>query len=580
MNRYTYSFVTEMRAFGNNQLVSEVLSGDTEGNQATISDAVGNVWVAWHAGEQGAGDIYVARKDSRTGTFAAPARLTTNEYDQRCPDVARGSDGQLYLVWQDNRRGNWDVFASISPDGMNWSRPIQITDSNDNEVSPTVAVDGRSPSGAYVAWQDDRNGNEDIYVAGSASAFADAVVWRVTTNGADQTEPDMAVDASDSVYLVWTDARNGQTDLYGATFDGGSWTTAPLVTTPSRQSDPSVATAPGGSTLHLLWVDDAPGDTDIFYAGSAGLPSSPLTGSTIIDDTSGANQLAPAIVCNNDSRVFACWQDFRHVGSYGDDSDLFLTELATGAARTNVLVGDDGTSANQSAPALGVDAYGNPYVAWTDDRDDLGDIYCAATTFIDPDPLDSQLIVASVGATVGPNPATIDEPDDVSIVVPANACQADVRMTIARILNPQALPVECLGSYDFGPSGIEFDRPVTVTIPYHFARAGSSALPYWYDSLTGALSQQGIADIENIVISDDLNALRFKTTHFTPFYLVVDDAVTSSSDGGGGGGCSVSATGGGSPREMILPYLIIAVVMVVLRRRDKRKRALMRTPHR
>jgi hypothetical protein len=146
-----------------------------------------------------------------------------------------------------------------------------------------------------------------------------------------------------------------------------------------------------------------------------------------------------------------------------------------------------------------------------------------------------------------------------------------------------ATPAECLGSYDFGPSGIDFDQPVTVTIPYRFNGDGSSAKPYWYDSLTGAMSQIGITDIQNIVIASDLNALQFKTTHFTPFYLMAD---TSTSDDGGAvagfssdspGGCSVSATGTGSPKELLVPYGLIAIAMIALRRRDRKRRQSFRT---
>jgi len=220
-----------------------------------------------------------------------------------------------------------------------------------------------------------------------------------------------------------------------------------------------------------------------------------------------------------------------------------------------------------------IDGHGNPYVVWTDSRTAQTEIYYAATTFINPVPLDSKLVIASEGATIGPDPSTIDEPSDVSLIVPAGACQSDVRITIAEILNPQAMPVECLGSYDFGPSGIDFDVPVTVTIPYRFDGNGNPAKPYWYDSLTGALSTQGITDIQNIVIAADLNALQFKTTHFTPFYLMaapVETAEVGSSESSGG--CSVSPTGQGSPKELLVPYGLIAVVMVALRCWDRRKR--------
>jgi hypothetical protein len=354
------------------------------------------------------------------------------------------------------------------------------------------------------------------------------------------------------------------------------WGNVPVVTTASAQTSPALTADPATSALHLVWVDDAPGNADIYYATSDGLPSSPVTGVTIIDDTSGASQVAPAVICLDDSNVFACWQDLR-----SSDSDLYLAELGAGAGNTNVLIGDDSTNSGQSEPALAIDGYGNPYIVWTDTRDAQTEIYYAATTFVSPTPLDSKIVIASEGATIGTDPAAIGEPDDVSIIVPAGACQGDVRITISEILNPHAMPAECLGSYDFGPSGIDFDQPVTVTIPYRFSGDGTSAKPYWYDSLTGVLSQIGITDIENLVIASDLNALRFKTTHFTPFYLVVSDSASPDAADGvsssSSGGCSVSATASGSPKELLVPYGVIVLAMVALRHRDRRRRQSFRT---
>lgn len=586
MSEHSYSFVTEMRAFGSNQMVDGNTDGPSKGRAATASDAGGkggaatagdaggNIWTAWHAGQEGSRDIYVARLPAGADAFGSPTQLTNNDRDQCNPDMAVGSDGSVYVVWQDDRRGNWDIYLAVSSDGTAWSRPIQVTDSDSTEINPAIIVDHQSPNRAYIAWQDYRNRHYDIYLASSASAFADQTVWRVTLSGAHQTDADVAVDAQNTVYVVWTDMRNGQPDVYGSASNINAWANTPLVTTPSSQTSPAVATDPDGSTLHILWVDDAPGHNDIYYAASAGWPSSPLVGSSIIDDTSGAEQIAPAIACAGNLKVFACWQDFRHTDPTSGDSDLFLTELRSAGVRTNILVGDDGTNANQSEPALGIDGHAYPYVVWTDDRDGTTGIYYAASTFIDPNPLDSKDIVAAIGATIGPAPETIDAPDDVSIIVPGGACRSDIRITISKILNPQALAVECLGSYDFGPSGIDFDEPVTVTIPYRVAGASGSALPYWYDSLTGALSQQDITNIENVVISSDLNALRFKTTHFTPFYLVADDATSGASDSSGGG-CSISATGNGSPKELVVPYAAVAIVMAVLRRRDRRRQRLL-----
>ncbi|MCK4292071.1 MAG: hypothetical protein KAY65_02655 [Planctomycetes bacterium] len=190
--------------------------------------------------------------------------------------------------------------------------------------------------------------------------------------------------------------------------------------------------------------------------------------------------------------------------------------------------------------------------------------------------LTSKQITTSSGATVGTDPATITGADDVSVVVPAGACPCDVTITITKIENPQEFAVPHLSSYDFGPSGIDFSEPVTITVPYAVADSATSPSAYWYDSLTGALSQQGITDIETIVLSSSLHALRFKTTHFTPFYLLAGGAaaaVGGGGGGGGGGGCSVSSTGRGNIVEFLVPYLGLAVVMAMLKRRDARNRS-------
>lgn len=573
MDTYSYSFLTEMRAFGNNHMASSAADSGPKGRPATVRDAAGNIWAVWHAGATGARDIYVARLTAGAHAFAAPVRLTTAGTDQCNPHVALAPDGRLYVVWQDSARGNWDIFISSSADGVTWSRAAQVTNSDGNETNPVLVVDRQSPSQAHVVWQDDRNGNSDIYVATSTNAFSGSTVTRVTTDAADQLDPDATVDGNSTILIVWTDWRNGNADIYGAS-SGASWANVPVVTAPGAQTACALAAEPAASVLHLLWTDDQSGNRDIYYAASDGLPADPLSGTSIIDDTSGAAQFAPTIACVDGRRVFACWEDLRHVGQSGD-SDLFMADLGTGAIGTNILVGDDGTNSSQSEPMVGVDGYGNPYVVWTDGRGGQDEIYYAATTFIDPVPLDSQQVIAAAGATIGTDPAQIDSPDDVSIIVPAGACQFDARITIAEILNPQVSPVACLGSYDFGPSGIDFDAPVTVTIPYEYAGGAGSPKPYWYDSLTGALTQQGITDVENLTISPSLSALRFKTTHFTPFYLVAGDAdVGLATTEITAGGCSVSTTGGGSVRDLLVPYGLVAIVMVALRRTDRRRRRL------
>jgi hypothetical protein len=571
----SYSFWTEMRSFGKNKRVSSGI--DNLGNAAptTVRDSNGNIYAVWHAGPTGSRDIYFAKLAEGAGSFGGSTRLTADPADQCNPAIALGSSDKLYVVWQDNRRGNWDVYVSTSVDGVNWSAERLVTDSNDNQINPAIAIDRSSPNRAHIVWEHyGTDNNYDIYIGTSSDAFATKTVSQITSVVSDQTEPAIAVDSGNTVYVVWTDYRNGSSDIYGAA-SSGSWTNKAVVSggSGSNQSSPAIAAETAGSILHLLWVDDTPGNKDVYYAATDGLPSGPLTGSSIIDDSSGRNQVEPAIAVTgstgNNLEIFACWQDRRNVAGAIGDTDLYFAEVGSDGG-TNVFVGDDSTNSNQSQPAIGVDAQGHPYLVWSDSRSPNPQIYYAGSTYLDSEAVDSELVVASAGATVGVNPASIDSVDDVSVTVPAGAYPCDIRITISEIKNPQEFTVPCLAAYDFGPSGIQFNQPVTITIPYAVAESQGSAAPYWYNSLTGALTQQGITDIHDIVVSPTLHALSFKTTHFTPFYLVL--GTVGAAAAGGGGGCSVSATGNGSVVEFLLPYMALAAAMMILRLRDAHER--------
>ena len=584
MPQRSYSFRTEMRSFGQNIRVDTTVQSVYKAAASTARDSIGNIWAVWHSGPTGSRDIYAAKLRTDRDTFGASVRLTSSGADQANPALALGTDDKLYIVWQDNRHGDWDIYASTSVDGINWTAPTRVNDPNEgNQVNPAIVVDGRSPNYAYVVWQDDRAGNQDICIATSSNSFVTKTVSQITSNTANQTTPAIAVDSANTVYVLWTDARNASNDIYGAA--GSPWTNVPIVTKAGSQSNPAIAVESAGSILHMLWVDQISGDSDIYYASSNGLPGSPLAGSNLIDDTLGAEQISPAIAVTgstgDDLQVFACWHDERNISDNTGDIDLYMVQTNSGDG-TNVFVGDGGTNSDQIEPAMSTDQYGYPYLVWTDDRNTNMEIYFAGSIFMQLFALVSELTTASSGGTVGTDPGSITGVDDVSVVLPEGACPYDVTISITKIVNQHEFgSLPCLNGYDFGPSGIVFNTPVTITIPYAVTGAADTPTVYWYDSRAwyNQLSQQGITNIETIVITSSLHALRFKTTHFTPFYVLpgpaantVSDTISSSDGGGGGGGCSLSHSQDGSILEYFLPYGALALFMFIFKRRDRRYR--------
>lgn len=514
-----------------------------DSSPATVCDAGGNTWAVWHEGPAGSRDIYVGKLPVGADAFDVGVCLTTNVADQCNPAIALGGDDRLYVVWQDNRRGNWDIYGATSVNGTNWSPEQQIADSdndhNYNQVNPALAVDSRSPSHAYVVWQDDRAGNQDIYIAESGDAFATNACTQVTSNPSDQTGPAVAVDSSNTAHLLWThatDTANG-TDIYGAS--GSPWTNVPVVAKAADQSSPRIAAESSGLVLHMLWVDRSWGDGDIYYASSTGLTGNPLAGSNLVDDTLNAEQLSPTIAVSGAGggvQVFACWQDERNIAADGGDVDLYMVQANSGSG-TNVFVGDGGANSDQTEPAIGIDCYGYPYIIWADNRDASTGIYYAGSAYAEPVALVAGEITVASGGTIGTGDIDdVTDVDDVSITIPAGACPYDVTISITRIVNPHDCNLLCLNGYDFGPSGLEFNSPVTITIPYLVSSTAGAPVACWYDSHTGIASRDGIENVEIIELSPNLHALRFTTTHLTPYYALLEPAVDTGDDGTTDGG--------------------------------------------
>ena len=365
-------------------------------------------------------------------------------------------------------------------------------------MNPVIAIDHASPYRVYIAWERGNAGSRDIYLASSSTSFASKTIHaghfrcrRSDGRGADRRFRQYRLPGLDR------SAKWFGGPLW-VVFQCLSWANVPIVTGPSNQSHPALAVEPGMSMLHLLWVDDAAGNLEVVHGSSNGLPGSPISGTSIVDDATGADQSAPAIAAAkdhwNNTHVYACWQDNRPAGS-AQDSDLYFVEIRSGTGGTNILVGDDGTNSNQSDPALGCDEYGQPVVLWTDGRGSTPRIYSACSTYFEPIALASALITRSTGGRVGLDPASISGDGDVSIQIPANAYDCDMTISISEIQNlPEVREPSASRAMKSAPAACNSAFPATVTIPYTGSGSGR-ATPYWYDAQTGTLSQQGMTEI-------------------------------------------------------------------------------------
>ncbi len=125
-----------------------------------------------------------------------------------------------WLVWQDNKDGNWEIYAynlSVDSNGngvpnymetpqlVNDPALVRITDHPNAQLNPKLWED-------TIVWADLRSGNLDIY----AYTASNDTEWCVLEHPATQWKPAIYGD-----HIAWSDERNGNYDIYMFNISGG-----------------------------------------------------------------------------------------------------------------------------------------------------------------------------------------------------------------------------------------------------------------------------------------------------------------------------------------------------------------------
>ena len=161
--------------------------------------------------------------------------------------------------------GQWPETPENFPWQPNQSVHAYLPDCAD-QGSPDIGID--AAQSLYTVWSDMRNGGSDVYFAyrpavGTWSANVRVNVVSGTTRGL----PKIAVDTAGNSYAVWTDVRNGDADIYFAYRPaGGNWGANRRVNTDpgtTNQFEPAIGVDAAGS-ISIAWTDDRNVDLDIY----------------------------------------------------------------------------------------------------------------------------------------------------------------------------------------------------------------------------------------------------------------------------------------------------------------------------
>jgi len=345
-----------------------------------------NYMVVWQDQRNGTFDIYASRV-AQNGVVLDPAgiQISGAADEQRYPSI--DFDGTNYFIaWYDNRTGSdYDIYGTLLNTSGTVLNPtgIAISTATDAQQMPSVSFDGTN---YLVAWYDHRDGsNYDIFGArvNHSGVVQDPSGIHISNIDAQQISP-AVISYSGQWLVVWSDSRNGSyNDIYGSRISASGTVTDEdgILISASAQMQGKPAVSFDGTNYLVVWQEDRGGGPPFDIYGMRIDPSgNELDADAIPISTVSGSQEYPAVAFDNDSIYLVVWQDNRSGSGY----DIYGARVTTSG---NVLdppgIAISTATSNQELPSVAFDGT-NFLAVWADECGgvSIDDIY---GTLVEPD---------------------------------------------------------------------------------------------------------------------------------------------------------------------------------------------------
>ncbi len=249
------------------------------------ADDSGIVGIAW-ANRNGVDGVYCASSADFGASFWNIAVSAIRQADDgtslnpETPQIKKNYSGEyLYVAWSAEKGSNRNIYVNkLDMSGQRiFAVDSQVNDSG-SARNPSLDASPFEDIGAYsvdvcVAWEGTDNGDADIFYDSSREGS----VWRTDVQVNDdaqiprqQKDPVVAIDSYGEVFVIWSDMRNGDWDVYFAlSIDKGqNFKTNMIVnddTGTAEQSSPGLFLSRDGLHLGLTWTDSRLGGEYIFF---------------------------------------------------------------------------------------------------------------------------------------------------------------------------------------------------------------------------------------------------------------------------------------------------------------------------
>lgn len=293
---------------------------------STVTDAGnGNTIITWEDNRAGNYDIYAQKIDSSGNIlWATNGIIVCNKTTtQKSPKIVGDNAGGAIIVWEDSLNNYWDIYAQrISSSGsVMWtSGGVAICNASNTQVNPRIDIDGAG--GAIFTWQDKRN-NADYDIYAQRIDASGAVQW--TANGVaicvaagTQSNPRIEPDGANGALISWVDKRNTiDNNIYAQRINSSGitqWTSNGVTVCSAANNQSALDMKYIGSTgLLITWKDDRVNANEI-YAQLISLSGITQLTANGIKLSNGLKSLSPNVVSDGNGGAIVAWQDSTSIG--------------------------------------------------------------------------------------------------------------------------------------------------------------------------------------------------------------------------------------------------------------------------
>lgn len=172
--------------------------------------------------EDGNWEVFYSHSTGGGASFVKPIRLTRSSGNSMMPDVAvtkdLGGNEKVIVVWHDDRFGDHEIMVAEHLSGQ-WrssgqgGTDIRLTQAEGDSLFPRIAADAQG--NLRVVYHDDRRDSNAVYMStfvalsnkwdSSAQGGSDRLV---SNSPADALYPDVSIDHTGGTSVAWHDFRN------------------------------------------------------------------------------------------------------------------------------------------------------------------------------------------------------------------------------------------------------------------------------------------------------------------------------------------------------------------------------------